>query len=139
MENLGFPATIEEIRKSGSRVRKLFLRPPPLKLQKSFAAAAMSWEEDRPAKRSLKIRDEDRSGPRDRAYEDRDAKSKRQQGMDALEGGSRIQGGEDSGNQRGFQGRRQDDKSGQAPGPHRQGGGGGQLRQLQRAQDQEGK
>jgi hypothetical protein len=79
----------------------------------------MTWEEDRQTKRSWKRREEDRGAQRDRVQEERDVRSKRQQGMGPLEGGSRIQDGDEYGNQRGYQGRRQDDKPGQAPGPHR--------------------
>jgi hypothetical protein len=47
--NLGFPASVDEVRKFGAKVRRMLLRPPPSKLQESFTSiVAMNWEEHQP-------------------------------------------------------------------------------------------
>jgi hypothetical protein len=47
--NLGFPASVDEVRKFGAKVRRMLLRPPPSKLQESFTRiVAMNWEEHQP-------------------------------------------------------------------------------------------
>jgi hypothetical protein len=46
--NLGFPASAEEIKKFGYKARKVFLRPPPSKLQESSAWIVVMSRENHP-------------------------------------------------------------------------------------------
>jgi hypothetical protein len=134
--NLGFPATNEEIRRFRDKARKVFLRKSPSMLQKSFAEAVMSWEEDHSARRPWKRREADRGGTRDHFLEERDLRPKRLQGMCALDGSSSDQGRAERGS--GTGGRNPED-SNQVQGSHRQGGGGDNRWAQLRLQEQEGK
>jgi hypothetical protein len=73
--NLGYPASAEEVRRFGTRARKVFLRPPPSALQKSFAEAVKMYNPDRPWKRRAT---NERDHTQERSMEDRDLRAKRQ-------------------------------------------------------------
>jgi hypothetical protein len=130
--NLGFPATIEEIRRYGEKARKVFWRKTPSALQKSFVEAVMSWEDEHPRRRPWKKREADSGGFGD----ERDTGYKRQQGMEALEGNSEDQGRAGHG---ATMGGRNPIGARQAQGHHRHGCGGDNRYAQLRLQEQKGK
>jgi hypothetical protein len=79
---LGFPASVEDIRRFGAQARKVFfLRKPPSQLQQSFAQVVMNRGNDRPPDRPWKRRgDQVRGGIQDRLQEERVERAKRQHG-----------------------------------------------------------
>jgi hypothetical protein len=137
---LGFPTSVEDIRKFGANARRVFLRKPPSQLQRSFAQVVqMPREEDRLSNQPWKKRGEiERGGVNDRFQEDREPRAKRQQGAggQSLGAGGCNSGWDDRGGNPRYQDQRQRHRMEDFRGTNRQGqeplyqGGGGDLRRF---------
>jgi hypothetical protein len=117
--NIGFPTSLEEVRRFGHGARKIFLNPPPSELHKSFSQIVQLGREDQPPRPWKKRADEARAGARQGRYvEEGDVRAKRQVGMGAQGYGTDGSNSEDEPRTGGYRqqdpwhGRRQDDYRG---------------------------